>query len=55
MKLVEAEEAKAAMIKTRNYYGCSMLSVDEICQIPDSLAEAGESAETGSKGGNGNV
>lgn len=55
MKLVEAEEAKAAMIKTRNYYGCSMLSVDEICQILDSLAEAGESAETGSKGGNGNV
>ena len=55
MKLVEAEEAKAAMIKTRNYYGCSMLSVDEICQILDSLAEAGESAETGNKGGNGNV
>lgn len=55
MKLVEAEEAKAAMIKTRNYYGGSMLSVEEICQILDSLAEAGESVETGSKGGNGNV
>ena len=55
MKLVETEEAKAAMIKTCSYYGCSMLSVEEICQILDSLAEAGESAETGSKGGNGNV
>ena len=55
MKLIEAEEAKAAMIKTCDYYGGSMLSVEEICQIRDSLAEAGESVETGSKGGNGNV
>ena len=55
MKLIEAEEAKAAMIKTCDYYGGSILSVEEICQILDSLAEAGESVETGSKGGNGNV